>query len=414
MRTISNLDLKLQLTNEYLRNGGVQKILDPDLLQDIIDFNIHKPETITSRLNAFMLVIMGSQMQPPFFSEDFISEYSSFLQKSYCFDQYKIDTIEEFDKIYDEYKNTSEILYRGQSEAKWRLYSNLQRTWILNKLHKKENSYEGFLQKLVLTGQEDYEDKINEVLKEHNIDTINSISVLGFLQHHGCPTPLLDWTYKFQNALFFAMDGLTRNNVPREIEDYFSVYHIKQSDMEGGGMRQVMDESLDDFDGQYKSELISTFAIDEEQRIEMEKHFQGRKSIDIDRIFGSGIIEYITKIENMMNFNLSFFSDKDSKKGFIFSLNNSHNILNQKGVFTWNSSSMKPLEVVGNEQYFEDVVDGKADDYRFCNCLNINKNLVGHISKRLLQDGITRDFIYPTKDIDTRSLFDKISTKANS
>ncbi|MDQ5928840.1 MAG: hypothetical protein QG594_618, partial [Bacteroidota bacterium] len=147
---------------------------------------------------------------------------------------------------------------------------------------------------------------------------------------------------------------------------------------------------------------------DEEQRLEMEKHFQDRKSIDIDRIFGSGFIEYITKIENMMNFNLSFFSDKDSKKGFIFSLNNSHNILNQKGVFIWNSSPMKPLEVVGNEQYFEDVEDGKADDYRFCNCLNINKKLVEHISKRLLEDGITRDFIYPTKDINTRILFDKI------
>ena len=212
-REISHLDLKVQFTNEYLRSGGMGTIRDPELLQDLIDMQFDHngkaiPESVTKKANAFMMVMLGSQLQPPYYSNDFISEYSSILQKSKCFDQINIDTVEQFDKIYDEYKSKEDMLFRGQREAKWRLYSNLQRFWILNKLDEEENSFEEFLDKLVTNGKTDYEENIKKILSEHNIDSINAISILGFLQHHSCPTPLLDWTYKFQNALFFGLDGL--------------------------------------------------------------------------------------------------------------------------------------------------------------------------------------------------------------
>ncbi len=95
-----NFKIKIQLTNEYLRTGGTQKIPDPYLLQDIIDFNEAKPETITSRMRAFMTLNLNAHLRPPFFSEEGISEYKSLVQKSYCFDQYTIETEEEFDEIY--------------------------------------------------------------------------------------------------------------------------------------------------------------------------------------------------------------------------------------------------------------------------------------------------------------------------
>lgn len=37
MRNISDLDLKVKLTNEYLRNGGIPKIQDVQLLDVIIN-----------------------------------------------------------------------------------------------------------------------------------------------------------------------------------------------------------------------------------------------------------------------------------------------------------------------------------------------------------------------------------------
>jgi hypothetical protein len=140
VREISNLDLKIKLTNEYLRNGGVEKIPDKYLLEDLLlvkfDKNTGKvdPDTISSRVNAFMLLILGSQMTLPPFHPHHISEYQSTLQKSNSFDQQNIDTIEQFDVVYEKYKETSDLLYRGQREAKWRLYSKLQRLWISEKL----------------------------------------------------------------------------------------------------------------------------------------------------------------------------------------------------------------------------------------------------------------------------------------
>jgi hypothetical protein len=399
--------LKVQLTNEYLRSGGTQKIEDPYLLQDIIDFDESRPETITSRMRAFMNLQLNIHSRPPFFSEQSVSEYKSLVQKSFCFDQYTIDTKEEFDEIYEKYKMSKDILFRGQREASWRLYNRLQRQWIIDKLYEKGYSYQELLSKFVIDGKANFEEMILGILDVHHIDVINNISVLGFLQHHGCPTPLLDWTYKFQTALYFGLDKLEENAGPREIDNYFSVYFINQKDMEGGGMRQVMDDSLDVLDEEHSAEMIAKYAKDEAQRIEMTEHFKGRKIFDKDRIPGSGMIEYVTRVEHMVEFPLSFFSDKDANTGFIFSLNNSKNILNQSGVFVWNASPSKPLEVVGAELYFADKENANPDEYRFCECFNINKELAPYIMQRLTEDGITKDFIYPTHDIDTWGVYEK-------
>lgn len=399
--------LKVQLTNEYLRSGGTEKIQDPYLLQDIIDFDESKPETITSRIRAFMNLQLNFHSRPPFFLEESVSQYKSLIQKSFCFDQYTIDTKEEFDKIYEKYKMSEDILFRGQREASWRLYSRLQRQWIIDKLYEKGYSYQELLSKFVVDGKSGFEEMILELLEAHHIDVINNISVLGFLQHHGCPTPLLDWTYKFQTALYFGLDKLEKNAGPREIDNYFSVYFINQKDMEGGGMRQVMDDSLDVLDEEHSAEVIAKYAKDEAQRLEMTEHFKGRKIFDKDRIPGSGMIEYVTRVEHMVEFPLSFFSDKDANTGFIFSLNNSKNILNQSGVFVWNASPSKPLEVVGAELYFANNANANPDEYRFCECFNINKELAPYIEQRLAEDGITKDFIYPTPDIDTWGVYEK-------
>lgn len=417
MKEISNLDLKVQLTNEYLRNGGIPKINDVQLLDDIINTKFDTngkaiPESITSRMNAFMSAILMSHTLPPFFSSDYISEYASIIQKSLFFDQINIETEEQFDELFEKYKNRKDILFRGQREAKWRLYSTLQRFWIWDGLNKSEDSYSDFLKKIIESGKVKYSKEILEILEENHIDSLNDVSVLGFLQHHECPTPLLDWTYSFKNALFFALDNLQPNASVIEIENYLSVYFIEEAHFEAGSLKSMMQEGLAETSELLKLSLIDIVAKDDAQKKEMQEHFKERSYFDKSRFKGSGLVNHMTKIEHMINIPISYFSDNDIESGIAFSLANSKNIQNQEGVFTWNSHSSKPFEILGNEQYSEAKTESDPDDYRFCECYNINKILSGYIRGKLEAEGVTNQFIYPDKEINTNHIFQE-SKKAN-
>lgn len=399
-------DLKIKLVNEYMRSGGTEKIPDPDLLQDLIDFRKEDTKTHTSRIKAFFNLIFNSNLVPPYVGNDEMPNYKSLLQKGLFFDQIQITTEAEFDAVYEKYKSEKEMLFRGQREASWRLYNKLQRSWITDKLEKKGWLIEDLLERFVSEGKKEFEPLISHILKDNNIDVLNDLAVLGFLQHHGCPTPLMDWTYSFGNALYFGLDHLSANEGASEINDYFSVYFIEEKNL--AGMRKLMEEIFDEQGKEAALEAIAIVAKDEEQRVEMEKHFKDRSLFDINRVYGSGLISYLTTVRHLTGFDLMFFSDKDADRGFIFSLNNSQNILNQQGVFLLNASPFKPLESAGLDRYKEDSPEEKLDQYRFCECFNINKNLEGYIRERLKADGITKEFIYPTPEIDSWTIYAKI------
>lgn len=416
-REISNLDLKIKLTKEYLDNGGIDKIFFADLLEDIIKIKFDSkgkadPDTVTPLANSMMLALLCSHLTPPPFHPEYISEYASTLQKANSFDQENIDTIEHFDKVYEEYKAKKDTIFRGQREAKWRLYSKLQRQWIAEKLFEKKDNYQKLIENIVEIGKADFITQIQELLSAHHIDTVNSISILGYLQHHSCPTPLLDWTYKFENAVYFALDGLTPNPGTIEIEDYCSVYYIEEKYFEGGNLRKIIEEGLDLLEQQKLTNEIAKIANgNEKKRIAMEKYFIGKKLFDRSKIAGSGLIAHMTKIEHLINFPIGYFSDKDVESEILFSLNSSKNILNQSGVFTWNADQSKPIEMVGDEQFPDDTTGEENKNYRFCNCFNINKKITDQVRKRLEADGITKEFIYPTPDINTWDVFEKVKAK---
>ena len=410
MREISNLKLKIQLTNEYLRSGGVEKIFDPQLLQDLIDIEFNEngeanPNTVTPRANAFMLAILGSHTMPPLLHQEYISEYSSFVQKSLFFDQITIDTEEEVDKLFEKYKDKEDFLFRGQREAKWRLYSSLQRFWVWDKFVKNQKDFEDFLRKIVDKGKTQFSEPVKKLLKNIHIDTLNDISILGFLQHHNCPTPLLDWTYQFHNAMFFGIDGLQNDESVIEIENYFSLYFIEESHFGDGGMRFLIEESLKTVGDEFKLKIIKQIASSPEMEKEMIEKFKERSFFDKEKLTGSGLISKMTEINTLMNIPVSYFSDKDISSGIAFSLYNSHNIIKQDGVFTWNNSFDKPLEIIGQEQYNEDKENTDENDYRFCECYNINKKLEPYIREKLEELGITSKTIYPDKDFDANPIY---------
>lgn len=263
---------------------------------------------------------------------------------------------------------------------------------------------------MVTNGRDKFNTKILDTLGEYHADADNDVAVLGFLQHHDCPTPLLDWTYKFQNALYFGLDGLKNEERKREIDDYFSVYLIQEQSFENGGMRKLIYESIEKMQETLLLRKIAETAKDELQRKEMEEHFKGRKIIDTKRIKGSGLIAHMTKMEHMINFPVTYFGDGDTEDDIVFSLKNSKNILNQAGVFTWNADPAKPFEMVVSEQNNE-ANKSTDEKYVLCECLNINKKLADYIRKRLEADGITKELIYPTPDLNTWTVYENVMKK---
>lgn len=410
-REISNLELKVKLMSEFIKNGGLKNIWDREMILDLGKVKVDSitgktdPDTVSPRVNAFMSAMLASHMMPPPFHPEHISEYNSVIQKANSFDQENIDTEEQFDTVYEKWKVTTDVLYRGQREAKWRLYSKLQRLWIAENLFSSEESYHKLIENIVINGKSDFGAQIKQILNAHHIDTENTISVLGYLQHHSCPTPLLDWTYKFQNALYFGLDGLVPNPDTNEMGDYFSVYFIKEEHFIGGNWRAMIREAWDRAEQQALIAEIAKIAENEKKRKAMEKHFAGKKLFDKTKISGSGLISHMTNLDLLMTASIGYFSDKDIDSGILFSLNNCKNILNQAGVFTWNPDPSKPLEMVGEEEYVGD--EEAKRKYKFCSCFNINKKLAGHIRKRLEADGITKDFIYPTSEVNTWDVFEK-------
>ena len=394
-------DLKYQLGNEYLRNGGTEKLTSLDLVNDLINFNYNDTNTHTSRIKAFLNTIFMMNSTAPPVLQDVMNEYKSFVQKEIFFDQIQIDTEEQIDELLEKYKDSKDYIFRGQREAAWRLYNTIQRSWILDKYEGKHD-FTSVLKNMTEICLQNHVEDIKNIIGKDHVDTVNNLALLGFLQHHGCPTPLLDWTSNFSNALFFAIDGVIENTAVKEIADYVSVYFLDNENIEHGGAASVIDYALKEQSTDLKSKLIAMIAKDEEQRLEMEEHFKDRDFFDRTKIEGSGLVSHMCKIESMVSIptGIMYYRDNYEYEGIVFSLLNSENIKIQQGAFIWNSTSIKPLEVVAFEAF-----EAEFDSYKFCECYNIHKKLVPYIREKLETLGVNKETIYPDEGIETKNIF---------
>lgn len=397
--SVLSLDERVKLFKGWLESGGIKTIWSNRLLEDLMKVKSDQngkviPETVSSLVNAAMLSYEGTQYSPPFGSDEFMAEYDSTLQKSLFFDQENIDTEKEFNKIYDELKQKQDTLFRGAREAKWRLYSSLQRHWIEKKLSNTKKTYQEFLEQLVENARNQQKETLSKFLYLNKIDPENDIAVLSFLQHYGCPTPLLDWTYSFLNSLYFALDGVTYEKSPKEINEYFSIYHIEEKFFKSSSLKEIIESGLQKAHGKLKNQVIENSLKEGVNQDQIEKIFsEKRLQLMAKMLHGKELITHMTKIKHLAQIPISYFSDFDKDNDLQFSLNNNLNITNQLGAFTWNSNPTKPLEQIGNEQIAAEK--GDSEVYLFCSCYNIHKSLIEHARKRLTSDGIVKDFIYP-------------------
>jgi len=393
---------RIDLYTDYLNNGGIQSLWDKRLIEDLMKVKklqngLVDISTISPLINAAMLAYEADQTYGPIVSNNYLSEYESLFQKSGFFRQTTIETKKDFDKTFDEFKDKKDTLFRGLSEAKYRLYSSLQRKWIVNKIYEKGKSYEVFLRQLIENAKKVNGRVLEIYLEKTGLNQDSDIGILSFLQHYDCPTPLLDWTYNFSIALFFATQGKKKQITGRNINNYFSICYLEEEHFKESSLNDIVLFGLTDNDRELRPK--ATEAIYDSFRSRQLTDDQIQQMIHEDELsaliigqFGQGTLNFISKIEHIMNSPILYFSDSKVDAPLRYFLQNNMNIVNQEGAFTWNADPIKPLEQVAVEQY---TPEDNSVDYKFSKCVNINKNLIPYIKKRLKDLGVVNSFVYP-------------------
>ncbi len=118
------------------------------------------------------------------------------------------------------------------SSAEYKLYNSAQRFWILDSLTSwkgKENTeYLKMFKFMLNRAQKDFLfHKVFEFykLKKWEID----FPLMSMLRYYGTPTPLLDWTYNLDVALYFASERIKYFGKSNSPKDYFSIYKIDKT-----------------------------------------------------------------------------------------------------------------------------------------------------------------------------------------
>lgn len=412
------LDEKYKLLKEWLEQGGVKGIRSTSLLRDLIAVrsmpdspNQVDPSSLTSRVRALMNAILAGQSSLPLLNPEQLSNYESFVQKGLYFEQMVIDTEDALEQMIQEVMDKENHLFRGINEAKFMLYSSLQRDWIWNKRQIAGVDYRYFLERLLANARQYDDAALANYINGGGDDANNDVSVLSILQHYGCATPLLDWTYNGLVGLYFAASDVRPAPVERarEVEQYISLYHIEEEYFTQNGIRQVASEGVDNFlpdiraaveqkitklketfkdipeaDFLFEPQMIEGFLADD-QRI---------NRVALASYHEAGLTNHLSRIEGLMLTPVAYFSDRGEEL-MPLGLQNSPNVKNQEGVFTWNREPIYPIEHTVREMILADKPDA---NHVYTRCWNINKNLVPYLQRRLAELGVTKEYIYPEKD----------------
>lgn len=314
-----------------------------------------KSPTFAKPKNVMAIFIDMAQLQ----------QYKDIAEKAQYFNNGDIKIIINVDKIFeqlDELHATGDFIFRGSTDAKYKLYNSAQRYYINNELFKQVNSenipehYDNFIESLIVESKNWNNGTVRKLLIASGVDEENSLAYLSYMQHFGVPTPFLDFTFNPYLALFFALDSTTYVPSDNEIDNYFSIYYT------------------------YQNATI----------FESWKHVFKTNGQNLD----SGKITYKEVNKNSMHILLP---DTESYK-----ILNNTNIINQQGLFFYNNDALKPLEETYLE--FADYTKEYLGEKKFkemlmldtlSNCFNIHKSLIPYIKEKLKEKGITSDFVYP-------------------
>ena len=111
------------------------------------------------------------------------------------------------------------MAFRGMTRASYMLYSSLQRKWMVLDQAVKESDVKILVQNVL---EESFRKGVDGTVLPNGAR--DELAILSYLQHHGCPTPFLDFTTDIRVALFFASEDPGDEGNGSKLDDFFSVY----------------------------------------------------------------------------------------------------------------------------------------------------------------------------------------------
>ena len=193
--------------------------------------------------------------------------YNTLLEKNEKFSQdhtcnNRIDTIAEFDKWYYSLFNiinkkteksklnnvNTDNMFRGMGEAKHKLFTSSQRFWIVNNLDQwwSPKKYLEFIKVFLDNARSKL--LFKKVFEYYRLSpNQRDFPILSILQHYGAPTPLMDWSYNLDVALFFATENVFPSYSMNEIDQYFSVYQIDKNKQRKNEFTNLLDWTYGSF-----------------------------------------------------------------------------------------------------------------------------------------------------------------------
>ena len=274
---------------------------------------------------------------------------------------------EEFLKLVELSKNTKiHVVFRGVPEAKYKLYTSLQRELFNLNLNE-----EGLGKKMtikLLANAKNPSSKWANYFKSMGI-VENDWLYLALLQHYGAPSPLLDFSKNPKVALYFMCKGLQSRYSMEEIERYASLVYYKNVEV----CKDVAHSLKKTAEEVYKNKAPKPHTNNEIQSLIKE-------DLSFEKVMSGQEVEIITAYKGITHISVN------KKTVFTLPVTNM-NMVSQEGEFVCNVSDNKSLE----EQFQR---DGKCYLY----CLNIHKSLYNYIVSRYFKgsmEGQSREF-FPT------------------